>query len=115
VRHPSARALPNKVDIYRFDKTRAGAFDADRTLSDPYPATPDATGVRCRVSLEYGALMDDMGRRSTSNNGLVVFGADHGLKLNDRIVWGNITLYVEGQTDMAGQGAAWGVPVSSRE
>lgn len=117
MRHPSPRALGDTVNVYRFNATRTGGLDVDRTLTTggAYAATPDLTAIPCRVSLEYGSRVDDQERISTINNGLIVFGQDYGLKLNDKVDWNGTILFIEGSTDMAGAGMAWGVPVSGRE
>lgn len=117
MRSPSPRILADTVDIYRLDPTRAGAYDADGGLvaANAYPATPDVSAVPCRVCLDYGQRVEDAnGRVATGNGGLIIFGSDPGVSLNDKIVWGTTTLYVDGSTDMAGAGSAWGVPVQGR-
>lgn len=110
MRSPSARCLPNRVDLFRFAPTQ----DEDAgVLANPYGAA-FATAVPCSVQpAEPGRFVDretSRGIQKTTYN--VTFATDRGLVADDKIVWvdeaGTIhVLFVHGSADQAGRGAAF--------
>lgn len=110
MRKPSGRVLANRVDIYRATTVRRG------TGYDPtYSATPDVAGVPCSVQ-NSSRMGGETGtaRLTQVNEYDVMFAADYGLMIRDRLVWVDSagtshTLYIETSYDNAGRGAAFTV------
>lgn len=118
MRKPSARCLVNTVDLYRFTPTMDAAGGI---TGDPY-ATAFAEGVRCSVQPALPVReFDDEGQRlvqKTMYN--VMFAANYSLKIDDKIVWVDSAsvphnLYVHGNADQAGRGAAFVVSCEERK
>lgn len=118
MRNPSTRVLNLTADLYRFDATRSGAVDADGGITDAcFPSLPDVVAIPCAYSPDYRSR-DELGqsRATETETGMVLFGADPGLKLNDKLVIssGEVVFTDGGGTNMADRGACWGVPVRDR-
>lgn len=110
MRQPSARCLPNTVDLYRFVGTKDAAGGITGT---PY-TTAFATGVTCSVqpSAPERFLDDRTGRLIQKTVYDVMFTANYSLKTDDRIIWvDNVgatrKLDVLGSDDQAGRGGVF--------
>ena len=110
MRQPSARCLPNRVDLYRFTGTKDAAGGITGT---PY-TTAFATGVVCSVqpSAPVREMMNDAGRLIQTTVYDVMFTSNYSLKTDDKVVWvdsAGVThnLLVIGLDDQAGRGAVF--------
>lgn len=110
MRKPSARCLPNTVDLYRFTPTKDAAGGI---TGSPY-TTAFETGVSCSVqpSAPERFLDDTTGRLIQKTVYDVMFTVNYSLKTDDKIVWVDTagatrSLFVLGTDDQAGRGAAF--------
>ena len=117
MRQPSPRCLINQVDLYHFTGTKDAAGGVTGT---PY-TTPFATGVACSVQPAAPERGFDMatGRLTQNNMYNVMFLQDYSLRLDDKIVWVDAAgatrnLFVYGNADQAGRGAAFVVQCEER-
>ena len=120
-RSPSARALSNTVDLYRF----VGKQDEDAGLSDvpgdAYALTPFAAAVACSVQPDdpLRFLDDRTGRLVEKTPYTIFFSTDYSLDLNDKIVWtddagATRNLFVFGTANQAGKGGVFAVTAEER-
>lgn len=107
MRQPSARCLPNTVDLYRFTPTKDAAGGI---TGSPY-TTAFATDVACSVqpSAPERFLDDATGRLIQKTVYDVMFNVNYSLKTDDKIVWvdpagATHKLFVLGSDDQAGRG-----------
>ena len=116
-RSPSARALSNLCDLYRF----LGNQDEDAGLAETQYGAAFATAVPCSVQPDDPIrFLDDRTARiieKTPYN--VFFRTDYSLASNDRITWVDDTgttrnLYVFGTANQAGKGGAFVVTAEER-
>lgn len=110
MRQPSARCLPNTVDLFRFAPTKDAAGGI---TGSPY-TTAFATGVSCSVqpSAPERFLDDATGRLIQKTVYDVMFTQDYSLRTDDKIVWvdpagATRKLFVLGSDDQAGRGAVF--------
>jgi hypothetical protein len=119
VRHPSARVLRNRVDLYRFVPVQdSNAFDLG---DDTAYTTLISAGVACSVQPgDPETVYDAQGRPSAVRGYHLVFAADPGLAQRDRVVWVDglgVTrrLHAAGPaTDQAGRSGAFRVRATER-
>jgi hypothetical protein len=108
--HLTNNVLVNTAALYRF--TPAQDQDAAVVGDDSaYPAVL-AAGVRCSVQPERPERLTDQERTSGFTVWNVLFRADPGLSVNDRVVWVDgegVThrLTVTLARNLAGRGGAW--------
>lgn len=118
MRSPSARCLPNYVDLYKYTYP----LDADSAVVGDDTAYPTAfaTGVRCSIQPQPFERMTDQERISAKAVFLALFASNYGLAVNDRIVWvdpsANTTykLVVTATRNLAGRASAWEVRCEER-
>jgi hypothetical protein len=116
-RSPSARALSNVVDLYRF----TGTQDADGGVApNPYGSAL-ATAVPCSVQPDNPIRFFDeaIGRIVEKTPYNVFFATDYALKADDKIVWVDDTgatrnLFVFGTANEAGKGGTFTVHAEER-
>lgn len=117
MRKPSARALTNRVTLYRY----APAQDAEGGVAaNPY-GEPLAADVPCSVQPSEPMRYVDQttGRLVQKTVHDVFFRDDHALAADDKIVWvdnAGVThnLFVLGSTDQAGKGGCFMVSTEER-
>ncbi len=116
-RSPSARALSNRVSLYRYTPVQ----DEDGGVSaGPYGAA-FATDVACSVQPAdperfLDATTDRLIQKNMYN---VYFASNYGLVTDDKITWvdsASIThaLYVHGSADQSGKGGTFKVTTEER-
>lgn len=110
MRSPSARCLINRVDLYRFAAVKDTAGGVTGT---PY-TTAFATAVPCSVqpAAPERGFDGETGRLIQKTMWNVMFTQDYSLRLDDKVVWVDTAgatrnLYVHGNADQAGRGAAF--------
>jgi|GEM_PF-3262948 len=110
MRSPSARCLANRVALYRF----LPAQDEDAGLSSSLYGAPFATNVPCSVQpAPPDRLLDPtLARVTESTRYHVMFRTNYSLNADDKIAWvdeagATRELFVRGQADQAGRGAAF--------
>lgn len=110
MRSPSARCLPNRVDLYRFVAAKDAAGGV---TGSPYGAA-FATAVPCSVqpATPERGFDGDTGRLFQKTMYNVMFTQDYSLRTDDKIVWVDTAgatrnLFVHGNADQAGRGAAF--------
>ncbi len=118
-RSPSARALSNTVDLYRF----APVQDPDAGVAaEPY-GTAFATSVACSVQPDAPVRYADQSiGRIVEQTGYHVFfddAADYALQADDKIIWTDDagterSLYVLGTVSEAGKGGTFTVHAEER-
>lgn len=110
MRKPSARILVNTVDLYRYTPTKDAAGGV---TGDPY-TTAFAEGVKCSVqpAAPERGFDNETGRLVQKTMWNVMFTQDYSLRTDDKVVWVDTAgatrnLYVHGNADQAGRGAAF--------
>ncbi|SIN70098.1 hypothetical protein SAMN05444166_0234 [Singulisphaera sp. GP187] len=117
MRSPSARSLPNRVALFRFSPTQNEDAGVD---ANSYGAA-FATDVPCSVQpAEPERFLDnDTARLIQKTRWNVLFRDNYSLVADDKIVWAddvgvNHHLFVHGNADQAGRGAAFVVSCEER-
>ena len=114
---PSAYALSNVVDLYRF----TGAQDPDAGVAPGGYGAAFATGVACSIQPDDPVRMLEDGtarivERTPYN---VFFASDPGLKTDDKIVGtgdsAGVVLFVFGTANQAGKGGTFVVTAEQRK
>jgi hypothetical protein len=118
LRSPSARALSNTVDLYRF----TGTQDADGGVAASPYGVAIATSVPCSVQPNDPIrLVDKTTMRIVERTPYdVYFATNYLLQADDKIVWtddaGTVrTLVVMGSANQAGQGGAFVVSAQENQ
>lgn len=114
---PSAYALSNAVDLYRF----LGTQDEDAGLTETQYGAAFATAVPCSVQPDdpIRFLDDRTGRLVEKTPYNVFFATNYALKVNDKIAWtddaGTVRkLFVFGTADQGGKGGTFVVTAEER-
>jgi len=113
---PSAYALSNVVDLYRF----TGAQDPDAGVAPGGYGSPFASGVACSIQPDdpIRFLDGDTGRMVEKIPYDVFFASDPGLKTDDKIAGtgdsAGVVLFVSGTANQAGKGGTFVVTAEQR-
>lgn len=117
MRKPSSRCLVNTVSLFRF----APVQDEDAGVAANRYGAAFATGVPCSVQpAEPERFLDgDTARLIQKTMWDVIFRDDYSLATDDKIVWVDTAgvsrkLFVHGNADQAGRGAAFVVSCEER-
>lgn len=117
MRSPSARALSNRVDLYRFVPVQ----DPDAAVAAGSYGAPLATSVPCSVQPRETVRSVDRtnGRVVEQCAYVVIFAADYALRADDKIVWlddagGTRELFVMGTINESGKAGAFTVRAEER-
>ncbi|WP_406699234.1 hypothetical protein V5E97_10190 [Singulisphaera sp. Ch08] len=118
MRSPSSRCLVNRVSLYRFAPTQ----DADAGVAADSYGDAFATDIPCSVQPAAPArfLDNDAARLTEKTHFDVMFAANYELVADDKIVWVDEAgvshnLFVHGNADQAGRGAAFVVGCEERK